>query len=132
MAIWKLKRHDVLGPEVDPKNSPIIEETKQSDKSDFVKELETNFTIATTPWADKLLPFQTRLWDSTHGEDDPLMAIQSQELIQLYVGINLANNIVWLSAEMGHRSKELDENYIQLCTVIGERLKRLLPSQSKF
>jgi len=86
--------------------------------------------IATKPWADKLLKFQTEFWDSTHGEGEALMANQGRELIQLYVDLSLANNIVWLSTEIGHRSRELDENYIKLCAVIADRLKRVMPSVS--
>jgi hypothetical protein len=122
-------RQDVLSePEIiDQKNAPIVGEQKQSPKSDFLKELETNLATATTPWADKLLPFETSLWDSTHGEGEPLLVIHHQELIQVYVDIGLANNIVWLSTEIGHRSKELDESYIKLCAGIAERLKRVMP-----
>ncbi len=120
---------DVLRePEIIPqKITPMVEKQKESPKSDFVKELETNLAIATIPWADKLLRFQTSSWDSLHGEGEPSMGMQSQEIIQLYVDIGLANNIVWLSTEIGHRSRELDESYIKLCAVIAERLKRICP-----
>lgn len=112
------------------KKVPITEEKEQSFKSDFVKELETNLAIATTPWTDKLLGFQTTSWDSNHGEGEALMAIQGWELMQLYVDLGLANNIVWLSTEFGHRSRELDESYIKLCAAIADRLKRMMPSIS--
>jgi hypothetical protein len=110
------------------KSIPAVEKPKESPKSDFIKELETNLAIATATWADKLLPFQTSCWDANHGESEPLLTAHHQDLIQLYVDIGLANNIVWLSTEIGHRSKELDESYIRLCAGIAERLKRVVPS----
>ena len=70
----------------------------------------------------KLLPFQTTVWGSNHGEGEPLMITHLYEFIQLYVDIGLANNIVWLATELGHRSKELDESYIKLCKGIAERI----------
>ena len=100
----------------------------ESSKSGIVKELETNLVIATTPWSDKVLPFQTSSWDSKHAEDEPLLTLHFQELIQLYVDVGLANNIAWMATELGHRSKELDESYIRLCISIAERLKGIVPS----
>ena len=99
----------------------------ESSKSGIVKELETNLVIATTPWSDKVLPFQTSSWDSKHAEDEPLLTPYFQEMIQLYVDVGLANNIAWLATEFGHRSKELDESYIRLCASIAERIKGIVP-----
>jgi hypothetical protein len=110
------------------KNTPVVEKPKESSKSDFLKELETNLAIATTSWADKLIPFQTSCWDAKHGEGDPLLTTYHQELIQLYVDIGLANNIVWLATEIGHRSSDLDDSYIKLCASIADSLKRVIPS----
>ncbi len=110
------------------KSTPAVEKQRESLKSDFIKELETNLAIATTPWADKLIPFQTSCWDAKHGESEPLLTVHHQDLIQLYVDIGLANNIVWLATEIDHRSKELDESYIKLCAGIAENLKRVVPS----
>lgn len=86
------------------------------------KELDANLIIASTPWTDKLLPFQTTVWDSKHDEDKLLITTRMQELIQLYVDIGLANNIIWMATELGHRSKELDESYTKLCKNIAERI----------
>ena len=113
---------------INQKSTPIVEKKKESPKSDFIKELETNLTIATTTWSDKLIPFQTSCWDAKHGEGEPLLTSHHQDLMQLYVDIGLANNIVWLATEIGHRSKDLDESYIKLCDGIAESLKRVVPS----
>ena len=104
------------------RSTEIADNSKQSYKSNLFTELEINLTVATLPWTDKLLPFQTSVWDSKHGEGEPLMITHLYELIQLYVDIGLANNIVWLATELGHRSKELDESYIKLCKGIAERI----------
>jgi hypothetical protein len=112
-------------------NTPIIEKQDEDSKSEFIEELKSNLLIATTPWQDKLLPFRTGCWDTKHGEGEPLLVVHHQDLIQLYVDIGLANNIVWLATEMGHRSKELDDSYIKLCTNIAEKIKRVMSSLDK-
>ena len=64
----------------------------------------------------------SHVWDSKHGEHEPLMTVHRHEFVQLYVDIGLANIIIWPSTEIGHRSKDLDESYIKLCTGIAERI----------
>ena len=105
--------------------TPAEVRQNESSKSDIVKELEINLSIATTLWSDKLLPFQTSFWDSKHTEDEPLLTSHIQDLIQLYIDVGLANNIVWMSTEFGHRSKELDESYMKLCASIAGRIKEI-------
>ena len=105
--------------------TPAEVRQNESSKSDIVKELETNLAIATTPWSDKLLPFQTSCWDSRPAEDEPLRITYFEDLIQLYIDVGLANNIVWMSTEFGHRSKELDESYMKLCASIAGRVKEI-------
>jgi hypothetical protein len=113
---------------IDPKIPSTNARQKESLKSDIIKELETNLEIATVHWSDKPLPFQTASWDTKHGDDEPLLTSHVQELIQLYVDVGLANNIVWLAIEIGHRSRELDESYIKLCANIGERINNIMES----
>jgi hypothetical protein len=107
---------------------PPVQKPVDAAKSDFILELENNLAVATMPWSDKLTSFQTKCWDTKHGEYEPLLTAHHQELIQLYVDIGLANNIVWLATEIGHRSKELDESYVKLCDGIAESIKRIMPS----
>ena len=116
---------------IDQKFTTIAESQKESPESDIIKELVTNLAIATKPWSDKMLPFQTSSWDSMHAEDEPLLTSHIHELIQLYVDIGLANNIVWMATEFGHRSKELDESYIKLCANIAERIKKIMSALNK-
>ena len=112
-------------PEIINPKRPAVRKS-ESPQSDIVKELETNLAIATTPWSDKLLPFQTSCWDSRPAEDGPLHITYFEDLIQLYIDVGLTNNIVWMSTEFGHRSKELDESYMKLCASIAERIKHTI------
>ena len=105
--------------------TPAEVRQNESSKSDIVKELEVNLSIATTLWCDKLLPFQTSSWDSKHTEDEPLQTTYFEDLIQLYIDVGLANHIVWMATEFGHRSKELDESYMKLCASIAGRIKEI-------
>jgi hypothetical protein len=105
--------------------TPAEVRQNESSKSDIVKELEVNLSIATTLWCDKLLPFQTSSWDSKHTEDEPLQTTYFEDLIQLYIDVGLANYIVWMATEFGHRSKELDESYMKLCASIAGRIKEI-------
>jgi hypothetical protein len=111
-----------------PINTTRVESQEDSPNSGLIKELETNLAIATTPWANKLIPFQTKYWYSKHGESELLLTSHYKELMPLYVDMGLANNIVWLATEIGHRSKELDESYIKLCSGIADGLKRIMSS----
>ena len=95
-------------------------------KSQLIIEMETNLAIASKPWTGKLNPFETKCWDSHHGQVDLLFNTHHQELMQLYIDIGLANNIVWLATEINHRTKELDESYTRLCAGIADNIKKIL------
>jgi len=112
-------REEVIAP---------VEKHSSAAKSDFMQELEYNLDIAAKQRLDKLTSFQTKCWDTSHGEYEPLLTDHHQELIQLYVDIGLANNIVWLATEIGHRSSELDDSYLKLCNGIAESIRRIAPS----
>ena len=129
-VLRELKRSPIPGVLKEPEAinlqiTPAELRQNESSKSDIVKELEINLSIATTLWSDKLLPFQTSSWDSKHTEDEPLLTSHIQDLIQLYIDVGLANNIVWMVTEFGHRSKELDESYMKLCASIAGRIKEI-------
>jgi hypothetical protein len=36
-----------------------------------------------------------------------------------------------MATEMNHRSKELDESYIKLCTGIAERIQKIMPPNNQ-
>ena len=111
---------------VEQKITPTVEKPESILKTELIIEMEANLVIASQPWTDKLNAFQTKCWDSKHGESDLFLNTHYQEMIQLYVDIGLANNIVWLATEIGHRTKELDESYIKLCSGITDIIKKIL------
>jgi hypothetical protein len=119
-----------IGPPeiIDQQLLTIRESQKKSRQSAFVDELETNLTISTAQWRDKPIPFKTACWDNKPEKVEPNLAFHLQDLIQLYVDISLANNVVWLATELGHRSKELDESYLKLCSGIADRIKNIIPA----
>jgi hypothetical protein len=112
--------------DVEPKITPVPEKQAGILKTDLILEIEGNLAIAGRPISGKMVPFQTKCWDSKHGESDLFLNAHYQDLIQLYVDIGLANNIVWLATEINHRSKELDESYVRLCSGIVENIKKIL------
>ena len=109
------------------KTISVRESHKKTRQPAFIRELETNLTIATAPWKDRPVPFQTACWEAKIEKVEPGMVSHLQDLIQLYADINLANNVVWLATEIGHRSKELDESYLKLSSGIAERIKGIIP-----
>lgn len=109
------------------KTISVRESHKKTRQPAFIRELETNLTIATAPWKDQPVPFQTACWEAKIEKVEPGMVSHLQDLIQLYADINLANNVVWLATEIGHRSKELDESYLKLSSGIAERIKGIIP-----
>jgi hypothetical protein len=118
------------GPVTMPKKrAPESVKGALSVHSDLVMELETNRTIATTPWSDKLVPFQNNCWNTAHGRFEGLDVNIHQELIQLYADINLANHIVWMGNEIGHRSQDLNESYLKLRVSIANRISNVLLSK---
>ena len=112
---------------VSHKTISVRESYKKTRQTAFIRELETNLTIATAPWKDRPVPFQTTCWEAKIEKVEPGKVSHLQDLIQLYADINLANNVVWLATEIGHRSKELDESYLKLSSGIAERIKGIIP-----
>jgi hypothetical protein len=112
---------------INHKTLSVRESHKKARQTAFIRELETNLTIAIAPWKDRPVPFQTTCWEAKLEKVEPSMVSHLQDLIQLYADISLANNVVWLATEIGHRSKELDESYLKLCSGIAERIKWIIP-----
>lgn len=95
--------------------------------TELLDEVEQNRRLAATPSKDKLVPFQTKVWDLYRDGLQTLPVNLREDLTQAYVDIRLANSIVWLSAELGRRSPNLDESYSKLCRNIATRLDRVRP-----
>jgi len=105
----------------------VAEVQSESTAPDLLTELETNHRIATEPRRDELLPFKTQVWDKNQGKVHTLTANLREDLAQAYLDMRQANDIVWLSTELGHRSQTLDEHYMNLCPRIAVRLERIMP-----
>ena len=105
----------------------LVEEQLESTAPDLFAEVENNRRIATEPWTDKLLPFQTHVWDTNQDEVHRLTANLREDLTQAYLDMRQANDIVCLSTELGHRSHTLDEHYMKVCTRIAASLERIMP-----
>jgi hypothetical protein len=100
---------------------------QKSDTPDLLAELKKNHRIAVESRADEMLPFETRVWDASQDKVHSLTTNLREELAQAYLDIRQANDIVWLSKELGHRSQTLDEHYMNLCPRIAARLEKLIP-----
>lgn len=103
-----------------------VEKHLETSVNDLIAEVEHNLNISTKPWSGKLLPFQTNVWD-TNQDIYTITANIRLDLTQTYADISLANSIVRLSIELGHRRQDLDDKYRELCTSIAERLNRIKP-----
>lgn len=94
---------------------------------DLFSEVDNNRKLAVKPPGEKLVPFQTQAWDASRDGEQELPVQLREDLSQAYVDMRLANSIVWLSAELGRRSPNLDESYAKLCVNIATRLNRVAP-----
>ena len=105
----------------------VAEGQSESTATDLLTELEDNHRIATESQADEMLSFKTRVWDTNQDDVHRLTVNLREELAQAYLDMHQANDIVWLSTELGHRSQTLDEHYMNLCPRIAVRLERVIP-----
>lgn len=105
--------------------TPVVKEPRKPVPPGLFAEVENNHRIATEPWTGELRLFQTDVLDASQAETHRLPANLQEDLIQAYVDMHLANNIVWLSTELGLRSRNLDKNYMKLCASVAARLDRV-------
>ena len=111
---------------------PVVKEpaTKKRVKvalPELLEEIVNNRRIAATPWAGKLLPFQTSTWETLQDNVNKVPANIHDDLAQIYIDIRLANSIVRLATDFNRRSGSLDESYQKLCTGIAEKINRIKP-----
>jgi len=105
----------------------VAEEQPESTAPDLLTELETNHRIATESRTDEIRAFETRVWETSQNAVHKLTVNLREELAQAYLDMHQANDIVWLSTELGHKSQTLDEHYKNLCPRIAGRLEKLVP-----
>ncbi len=106
---------------------PATEKAAKATPAEFFEEIENNLEIAARPWADELLPFQTRIWEVVRDDIGQKMASSYDDLQQIYADIRLANNIVRLATNFNRRTKGLDESYRTLCTSIANTITSIKP-----
>ena len=109
------------------KTATTAEEQLESFRPGLLVEIKNNRRIAADPWTGKLLPFEHQIWDAIEDEVHRLPANLREVLTQAYADMRLANSIVKLSTEVGHRSQALYESYMKMCTAIAARLNRIMP-----
>ena len=109
------------------KETTVVEEPLKSTASDLIEEAENNYKIANEHSIEKLLSFQTSVWDGKKDEVHKLPINLQDDLTQAYLDMRLANSVVWLCTELGRKSHNLDKNYLALCANIAVRLNRIIP-----
>ncbi len=106
---------------------PVTKKRVKVALPELIEEIVNNRRIATTPWAGKLLPFQTSTWETLQDNVNKVPANIHDDLAQIYIDIRLANSIVRLATDFNRRSGSLDESYKKLCTGIAGKIKRIKP-----
>jgi len=95
---------------------------------DLLNEIESNLGIATQPWSVEPVPFETKTWEAYK---DRLSASLREKLTKIYVDIQMANSLVWLSKGLGQKSESLNSSYTKLRDQIATALSNSfeLPSR---
>lgn len=94
--------------------------------SPALQELESNLAIATNP--SNLVNFKVESWNTKRSEFNAVNADLMAELVEAYVDMMLANNVVWLVTELGRESPHLKDSYTQLSIKVAQRLQRIMPA----
>jgi hypothetical protein len=102
-------------------------ETESSVIDRLLVELENNRELTIESNADKLMPFQTRVWDENRDVLDTISVNLQWELTQAYLDMVVANNIIWFLREFDRKSPDLDEQYTKMCKQIAARLDKIIP-----
>jgi hypothetical protein len=103
--------------------SPVVHH-----KSDALREIEQNFSIANKPMTGRLSNFQTNVWNTHRSEFNVLDRELLSELTEAYIDMLLANNVVWLGIELKRESPDLNASYIKLSNKVAERLQKIMPA----
>jgi hypothetical protein len=101
-------------------------EEAQPGRSDIRVEIEKDRDIAIATLMGKMIPFETRVWDTYGAVVKSVPLDLHEELRKVYADMRLANTLVWLSRDAGRKSDDLDETHLKLCGKIAERLQRVI------
>jgi membrane protease YdiL (CAAX protease family) len=107
------------------KPNSVFEEPIRLTTADLLAEIKHNRKIASIPMIDKLVLFQSRVWDTGQYEVDRLPTNLREELDHVYIYIHVANSLFRASKEVSRRIPNLDENYRELCDRIAKSLDRI-------
>jgi hypothetical protein len=111
--------------------SKTVEPPADWDDKALVAELKYNLEIASRPAGEKLLKFQTEVWNVSQAGLDSTKPPFLNELSETYVDILLANNLVWLVADLGRDSPYFRTGYAEIKNRIVSRIKQVLPKVKK-
>lgn len=129
-AMERKSRIDAVGDD----RLQVYLETKRSaaavktSLSPALQELEVNLAIASAPVTSNLVNFKVEIWNTRSSEFNVVNADLMAELLEAYVDMMLANNVVWLVTELGRESSHLKDSYTQLSTKVAQRLQRIMPA----
>lgn len=90
-------------------------------------ELVRNLDLAIDPQITKLKPFQTDIWDTIVEIPETLTSDLKGQLTEVYLDIYEANTIIWFLTQFNGKSRELDDQYVGVCTRISDRLNKIVP-----
>jgi len=124
------KNHESIEVVQEPMERPITPELPKEMAPlapELLAEIEENYRIASDPRTGELVLFPTSLWNNNKQQVSDSPADLREDLVQAYIDIGLANNIVWMSTELNFRSQNLDDQYVKLCAKIAARLDRIMP-----
>ena len=134
-----LKKYGVSEPKNDKQGS---EETFQRENDEsatvvgqaepividrLLAELEKNHGLSIESRPDKLVPFQTDIWDASPDVPNILTSSLKWELTQAYLDMYMANNIIWFLKEFDVESPVLSEQYKEMCDRIAASLSKVIP-----
>jgi hypothetical protein len=134
-----LKKYDVFESKTTEQGSEATAERGNNEAETTVRqiepipidrillELEKNLELSIEPRFDKLEPFQTDTWDAIIDIPNILPAELKWELVEAYLDMYTANNIVWFLNEFDTGSPALNDQYVKMCNDIATRLSRIIP-----
>lgn len=123
---------EIPGKEISEIGEPqTVELPAVWDDNAIVMELKTNLEIASRPAGEKLVKFQTEVWNASQVGLDSTKPPFLNELSETYVDILLANNLVWLVVDLGRDSPYFRTSYAEIRNRIILRIKRVIPKVKK-
>jgi hypothetical protein len=99
-----------------------IDEVKETKTTSLVKECEINRQILKKSEDQNFAPLRTDYWTMHRKELANLPQEFQKKIEDLYIDINLLNQIVWIITEFGRKSPDILNQYNSLKQIILSRL----------